>query len=58
MDHRPQRRLSKVLTRLGFTHEGTYRDHVFTNGAYHDTDHYGLLAPEWNGAERVLSESQ
>lgn len=43
-----------VLRRLGFTHEGTYREHVFTRGAYHDTEHYGLLASEWNGAEAVL----
>lgn len=43
-----------VLCRLGFTHEGTYREHVLTDGAYHDTEHYGLLAPEWNGASAVL----
>lgn len=42
-----------VLRRLGFTHEGTYREHVFTGGTYHDTEHYGLLASEWDGAEVV-----
>ena len=47
-----------LLRRLGFTHEGTYREHVFTRGAYHDTEHYGLLASEWAGAEAVLSEYQ
>jgi RimJ/RimL family protein N-acetyltransferase len=43
-----------VLRRLGFTHEGTYREHVFSRGAYHDTEHYGLLASEWTGAKPVL----
>lgn len=33
-------------------------DESYFNGAYHDTDHYGILASEWGGAERVLSESQ
>lgn len=56
IDHNDASR--KVLTRLGFTYEGTYREHVFVNGAYHDTDHYGILVSEWDGAERVLSESQ
>lgn len=36
----------KVLTRLGFNRRSTYREHVFTNGAYHDTDPYRLLAPK------------
>jgi len=47
-----------VLRRLGFTHEGTYREHVFTRGRYHNTEHYGLLAAEWQGAEAVLAEYQ
>ena len=33
-----------LLRRLGFTHEGTFREHVFNAGEYHDTEHYGLLA--------------
>lgn len=45
----------EVLRRLGFTHEGTYREHVFTDGAYHDTEHYGLLASEWDGLRDVLA---
>lgn len=45
-----------VLRRLGFTHEGTYREHVFSNGEYHDAEHYGLLASEWDGAEPILSD--
>lgn len=47
----------EVLQRLGFIHEGTYREHVFTRGAYHDTEHYGLLASEWPGAEVVRDDS-
>lgn len=40
-----------VLRRLGFTHEGTYREHLFIGGAYHDTEHFGLLSREWDGAD-------
>ncbi|WP_227380863.1 GNAT family N-acetyltransferase [Haladaptatus halobius] len=45
-----------VLQRLGFTHEGTYREHVFTRGAYHDTEHYGLLETEWKGIDPTLQD--
>lgn len=48
----------EVLRRLGFAHEGTYREHVFTSGTYHDTEHYGLLASEWPGTEAILHEHQ
>lgn len=54
-DNEPSQRL---LRRLGFTHEGTYREHVYTRGSYRDTEHYGLLAPEWPGAEAVLDDCQ
>ncbi|MEO7193977.1 MAG: GNAT family protein [Pseudonocardiaceae bacterium] len=36
-----------LVTRLGFTHEGRLRDHVFTNGAWRDSILYSLLAREW-----------
>ncbi|MGH3772225.1 MAG: GNAT family N-acetyltransferase [Pseudonocardiaceae bacterium] len=36
-----------LVTRLGFTHEGRLRDHVFTNGAWRDSILYSLLAHEW-----------
>lgn len=49
-------RSQRVLEGLGFAHEGTYREHVFARGEYHDTDHYGLLANEWDGAESVLGD--
>lgn len=39
-----------VLDRLGFTQEGTYREHVFKDGDYRDTEHFGLLAEEWADA--------
>lgn len=38
-----------LLRRLGFSHEGTYREHIFRKGEYHDTEHYGLLVSEWDG---------
>lgn len=46
----------EVLRRLGFTHEGTYREHVFTRGEYRDTEHYGLLESEWSGAESIIED--
>ena len=36
-----------IVTRLGFTHEGRLRDHVFTNGAWRDSILYSLLVHEW-----------
>lgn len=36
-----------VLEGLGFTYEGRLRDHVFTNGAWRDSDLYSLLAQEF-----------
>ncbi|EMA45858.1 GNAT family N-acetyltransferase [Halococcus saccharolyticus] len=43
-----------LLGRLGFSHEGTYREHVFRKGEHHDTEHYGILADEWTGSESIL----
>lgn len=40
----------RLLQRLGFVHEGTTRDARFTNGEYLDSEQYGLLASEWDGA--------
>lgn len=36
-----------LVNKLGFTNEGRLRDHVFTNGAWRDSDLYSLLAHEW-----------
>jgi RimJ/RimL family protein N-acetyltransferase len=33
----------KVLVKCGFTHEGTFRDHVFTWGIFVDIEVYGIL---------------
>ncbi|WP_049971374.1 GNAT family N-acetyltransferase [Haladaptatus cibarius] len=35
------------LEALGFTLEGTLREHEFVQGERQDTHFYGLLAPEW-----------
>ena len=45
-----------LLRRLGFTHEGTSREHVFRKGEYRDTEQYGLLADEWAGSEAIPDE--
>ena len=37
-----------VVKRLGFTREGHLRDHVFTNGAWRDSELYSILVHEWN----------
>lgn len=37
----------RVVKRLGFSYEGRLRDHVFTNGAWRDSDLYSVLAYEW-----------
>ncbi|MFF7845232.1 GNAT family N-acetyltransferase [Streptomyces ossamyceticus] len=37
-----------VVQQLGFTREGTLRDHVFTNGAWRDSVLFSVLAHEWS----------
>ena len=37
----------QLVRHLGFTHEGTIRDHVFTNGEWRDSESYSLLEHEW-----------
>lgn len=36
-----------VAAKLGMTLEGRLRDHVFTNGAWRDSDLYSILHDEW-----------
>ncbi|MGH3565486.1 MAG: GNAT family N-acetyltransferase [Pseudonocardia sp.] len=36
-----------IVRRLGFTQEGTLRDHVYTNGAWRDSELYSVLTSEW-----------
>jgi RimJ/RimL family protein N-acetyltransferase len=38
-----------VVKRVGFTHEGRLREHVFTNGGWRDSLLFSLLAQEWPG---------
>ncbi|MGL5811609.1 MAG: GNAT family N-acetyltransferase, partial [Nocardioides sp.] len=43
----------RLVRSLGFTREGTIRDHVYTDGAWRDSDSYSLLEHEWrSSAER------
>lgn len=37
-----------VASRLGMRYEGRLRDHVFTNGAWRDSNLYSVLAHEWH----------
>lgn len=39
---------SRMVEALGFQREGTIRDHVFTNGAWRDSNSYSLLEHEWH----------
>lgn len=38
----------RLVRSLGFTQEGTIRDHVYTNGAWRDSESYSILAHEWS----------
>ncbi|MFW6436583.1 MAG: GNAT family N-acetyltransferase [Halococcoides sp.] len=37
-----------VLERIGFTHEGTFREHAYVRGVYCDVERYDLLADEFD----------
>jgi RimJ/RimL family protein N-acetyltransferase len=37
-----------VVTKIGFSHEGRLRDHVFTNGSWRDSVLYSILEQEWS----------
>lgn len=39
-----------TVTRLGFTHEGRLRDHVYTNGVWRDSELFSILEHEWKPA--------
>ena len=45
-------RSTKVLLKLGFTHEGTLRQRVLFRGVYEDMMYFGLLGKEWTEATR------
>ncbi len=42
-------RALRLYEKLGFTHEGTYREYVHRDGQRHDMLLYSLLRPEWEG---------
>jgi RimJ/RimL family protein N-acetyltransferase len=42
-----------MIKRLGFTHEGRIRDHVFTNGVWRDSLLYSVLDHEWADPARA-----
>ena len=37
----------RVAQKLGMSHEGRIRDHVFTNGAWRDSELFSILQHEW-----------
>jgi len=38
---------NKIWKRLGFTHEGTFREHAYRKGRFEDVNIYGVLEDEW-----------
>ncbi len=46
----------RLLTRLGFCHEGRLRERWFVNGEVCDSDYYGLLRRDWQ-ARRPAANS-
>lgn len=43
-----------VIERLGFTHEGHFRESTLVNGEYLNDEYYGLLEQEWkNGPSKI-----
>jgi RimJ/RimL family protein N-acetyltransferase len=41
-------RARRTYEKIGFTHEGRWREHYFYDGAWHDADLFGILAAEFN----------
>jgi RimJ/RimL family protein N-acetyltransferase len=39
----------RVLEKVGFTREGTFREHAYVDGEYVDVERYGLLAEAFEG---------
>jgi UDP-4-amino-4,6-dideoxy-N-acetyl-beta-L-altrosamine N-acetyltransferase len=40
-----------LYERFGFKHEGTFREHIYRDGHYHNAARYGLLEPEFRASE-------
>ena len=47
-------RAQRAYEKVGFVREGTWREHYFYDGAFHDEHIYGILAREFN-ARRAVS---
>jgi ribosomal-protein-alanine N-acetyltransferase len=37
----------RVMQKVGMTHEGTLREHLFKNGVFEDSEIFSLLKSEW-----------
>lgn len=46
-----------LYERLGFTREGTYREHVHRDGRRYDMHLYGLLRPEWETTRMTTAKN-
>ena len=45
-----------LLRRLGFTHEGTWRERVFSRGSFHSLWQFGLLEQEYSGNATTVDD--
>ncbi len=45
-------RAQRVYEKVGFVREGTWREHAYYDGAWHDQHLYGILAREFNARYR------
>jgi RimJ/RimL family protein N-acetyltransferase len=45
-------RAIKMYTKLGFKHEGNFRESYFWNGKFWDTYHMSILKREWKGINK------
>jgi len=48
-------RSASVLQRLGFHHEGRFRQNHRHHDDYLDSDYFGLLRPEWHNPRQTMS---
>lgn len=43
----PNTASNRILQKLGFSLEGTFKEEGYIDGKYYDLKHYGLLKAEW-----------
>jgi RimJ/RimL family protein N-acetyltransferase len=46
----------KIALKLGYSYEGTFRNHMFTNGVNRDTMYFGMTDTDWNEKKVKLFE--